>query len=200
MVPGPCEGSYFHYGYNSERGICEQFKYGGCLGKPMNAYQLMYDKLLQEITTSSRQLRSAMMCVLKMTSSWCSLTSVSSPSSRDPGKKDIFCLWEGISFHSCLSAGNFTRYGYDKETETCEEFNYGGCKGDIDAFICVWLLSFSFIILIIQETSTASCQCLSVKIVVRTAAAQGRCVFYQGESIIRRETSNCLQGPGTLPG
>ena len=31
--------------------------------------------------------------------------------------------------HSCFSAGNFTRYGYDKETETCEEFNYGGCKG-----------------------------------------------------------------------
>ena len=40
-------------------------------------------------------------------------------------------------YHSCISAGNFTRYGYDKETETCEEFNYGGCKGDIDAFICV---------------------------------------------------------------
>ena len=34
--------------------------------------------------------------------------------------------------HSCFSAGNFTRYGYDKETETCEEFNYGGCKGDND--------------------------------------------------------------------
>ena len=33
MVPGPCEGSYFHYGYNPERGICEQFKYGGCLGE-----------------------------------------------------------------------------------------------------------------------------------------------------------------------
>ena len=32
MVPGPCEGSYFHYGYNRDRGICEQFKYGGCLG------------------------------------------------------------------------------------------------------------------------------------------------------------------------
>ena len=31
-----------------------------------------------------------------------------------------------------FSAGNFTRYGYDKETETCEEFNYGGCKGGID--------------------------------------------------------------------
>ena len=28
-----------------------------------------------------------------------------------------------------FSAGNFTRYGFDKETETCEEFNYGGCKG-----------------------------------------------------------------------
>ena len=31
-----------------------------------------------------------------------------------------------------FSAGNFTRYGYDKETETCEEFNYGGCKGGIN--------------------------------------------------------------------
>ena len=33
MVPGPCEGTYFNYGYNPDRGICEQFKYGGCLGR-----------------------------------------------------------------------------------------------------------------------------------------------------------------------
>ena len=26
-------------------------------------------------------------------------------------------------------AGNFTRWGYNKDTELCEEFNYGGCKG-----------------------------------------------------------------------
>ena len=26
-------------------------------------------------------------------------------------------------------AGNFTRFGYNKDTEQCEEFNYGGCKG-----------------------------------------------------------------------
>ena len=26
-------------------------------------------------------------------------------------------------------AGNFSRWGYNTETEACEEFNYGGCKG-----------------------------------------------------------------------
>ena len=31
------------------------------------------------------------------------------------------------TFETC--AGNFTRWGYNKETEQCEEFNYGGCKG-----------------------------------------------------------------------
>ena len=25
--------------------------------------------------------------------------------------------------------GNFTRFGYNKETGECEEFDYGGCKG-----------------------------------------------------------------------
>ena len=87
MVPGPCEGSYFHYGYNSERGICEQFKYGGCLGKIITTEHPMYCKFLQEITTSSRQSRSVMKCVLKMTSSWCWRTSASSRSSRDHGEK-----------------------------------------------------------------------------------------------------------------
>ena len=57
-------------------------------------------------------------------------------------------FWDDAIFcHSCLSAGNFTRYGYDKETETCEEFNYGGCKGDasnIQVTIYIYiLLSFS---------------------------------------------------------
>ena len=33
----------------------------------------------------------------------------------------------------CL--GNFTRWGYNQETETCEEFNYGGCKGNLNSFL-----------------------------------------------------------------
>ena len=33
IVPGPCEGYYQKFGYNKETGSCEQFKYGGCLGK-----------------------------------------------------------------------------------------------------------------------------------------------------------------------
>ena len=44
--------------------------------------------------------------------------------------------------HSCLSAGNFTRFGYDKETETCEEFNYGGCKGDIRNIHVTYIFSY----------------------------------------------------------
>ena len=33
----------------------------------------------------------------------------------------------------CL--GNFTRWGYNKETEVCEEFNYGGCNGNLNSFL-----------------------------------------------------------------
>lgn len=32
-------------------------------------------------------------------------------------------------------AGNFTRWGYNKDTEQCEEFNYGGCKGNLNSFL-----------------------------------------------------------------
>ena len=32
-------------------------------------------------------------------------------------------------------AGNFTRWGYNRETEQCEEFNYGGCKGNRNSFL-----------------------------------------------------------------
>ncbi len=27
------------------------------------------------------------------------------------------------------------RYGYNQETETCEEFTYGGCKGNRNSFL-----------------------------------------------------------------
>ena len=35
-----------------------------------------------------------------------------------------------FKFYVLLSAGNFTRWGYNQETEECEEFDYGGCKGE----------------------------------------------------------------------
>ena len=87
MVPGPCEGSYFHYGYNPERGICEQFKYGGCLGELLlRKLQMHYWVAPQETTTSSKQSRSATKCALKTTSSWCWQTNASSPLNRVHGE------------------------------------------------------------------------------------------------------------------
>ena len=87
MVPGPCEGSYFHYGYNPERGICEQFKYGGCLGELLlMKLQMHYWVAPQETTTSSKQSRSATKCALKTTSNWCWQTNASSPSNRGHGE------------------------------------------------------------------------------------------------------------------
>ena len=47
--------------------------------------------------------------------------------------------------HSCFSAGNFTRFGYDKETETCEEFNYGGCKGDISNIQVTYIITYFYL-------------------------------------------------------
>lgn len=31
--------------------------------------------------------------------------------------------------------GNFTRWGFNKEGKTCEEFNYGGCKANGNNFL-----------------------------------------------------------------
>ena len=53
--------------------------------------------------------------------------------------------------HSCFSAGNFTRYGYDKETETCEEFNYGGCKGDNNDIQLAYMFSYMYSLLLYFE-------------------------------------------------
>ena len=107
MVPGPCEGSYFHYGYNPERGICEQFKYGGCLGElVLKNLQMHYWVAPQETTTSSKQSRSATKCALKTTSSWCWQTNASSPLNRVHGEISahlcFFSILLDISANLCL--------------------------------------------------------------------------------------------------
>lgn len=34
-----------------------------------------------------------------------------------------------------LCQGNFTRWYYDKSSQTCSTFNYGGCKGNKNNFL-----------------------------------------------------------------
>ena len=125
MVPGPCEGSYFHYGYNSERGICEQFKYGGCLGKILTTRSSpsivnFFIRKQQQVQDDRGVRWSLCWKWLQADADWQVRTAHRAWSLVIPVEPNLIAVF---------SAGNFTRYGFDKETETCEEFNYGGCKG-----------------------------------------------------------------------
>eukprot|EP00094_Tigriopus_californicus_P005670 TCALIF_05465-PA protein Name:"Similar to Ppn Papilin (Drosophila melanogaster)" AED:0.16 eAED:0.17 QI:0/0/0/0.82/0.81/0.82/34/0/2463 len=52
-------------------------------------------------------------------------------------------------------AGNFTRWGYNQEIEECEEFTFGGCKGNMNAF-----LTQEECVNSCQETGTSRDACL----------------------------------------
>ena len=141
MVPGPCEGSYFHYGFNSDRGICEQFKYGGCLGEATSTLQWNCNSLISGNNNKFKTNEECDDTCVENEFKMLLLDKCEQPIEEGPWYVLLDSdptLLHGIFLYKSLnvfSAGNFTRFGYDKESETCEEFNYGGCKGNYNSFM-----------------------------------------------------------------
>ncbi|KAJ6638506.1 Papilin, partial [Pseudolycoriella hygida] len=91
-IHGPCTGYYPSFYYDSDRNMCSQFVYGGCLGNN-NRFETI--EACQEL------------CVVDKTSPPCE-----QPVDEGP------------------CHGSFESWYFDKESDTCRQFYFGGCKGN----------------------------------------------------------------------
>lgn len=120
-IHGPCTGYYPVYYYDSDRNTCSQFIYGGCLGNTNRFETIEECQKLCQVDESLRKL----------------------------GRAPILHYWkfiENFFFHFPSSApceqpveagkchGQFERWAYDKEQDTCTRFAYTGCKGNKNHF------------------------------------------------------------------
>ncbi|CAF0851289.1 unnamed protein product [Brachionus calyciflorus] len=105
MEIGPCRGLIKRFYFNKTSQKCEEFNYGGCKGNKNNFLSL-------------HECRSG--CELGASNSQNELTTeelCSKPKETGPCR------------------GLFTRYYFNKQNKQCEEFFYGGCKGNENNFL-----------------------------------------------------------------
>uniref|UniRef100_A0A8C8RWY5 Tissue factor pathway inhibitor n=1 Tax=Pelusios castaneus TaxID=367368 RepID=A0A8C8RWY5_9SAUR len=106
---GPCKAIHTRYYFNIQTQRCEVFEYGGCDG---NANNFMTLKECQET------------CVV-------SEYSVKKRRGRFKKEKPDFCFLEE---DPGFCRGYISRYFYNKESQQCEKFKYGGCLGNQNNF------------------------------------------------------------------
>ncbi|XP_074857397.1 tissue factor pathway inhibitor isoform X2 [Carettochelys insculpta] len=106
---GPCKAIYIRYYFNIQTQQCEAFQYGGCKGNENNFITL---EACQET------------CVVS-----------ESPVKKEQGRfrkgKPEFCYLEQ---DPGICRGYISRYFYNKESQQCEKFKYGGCLGNQNNF------------------------------------------------------------------
>ncbi|XP_073162229.1 tissue factor pathway inhibitor isoform X5 [Lepidochelys kempii] len=106
---GECKAIYTRYYFNIQTRQCEMFEYGGCHGNENNFITL---EECQE------------MCVV-------SEVLVKKTRGRFKKEKPDFCFMEQ---DPGICRGYFSRYFYNKESQQCEKFKYGGCLGNQNNF------------------------------------------------------------------
>ncbi|NXX80477.1 TFPI1 inhibitor, partial [Urocolius indicus] len=107
---GPCKAIHMRFYFNIQSHECEIFEYGGCHGNENNFLTL------EECQKT---------CVV--TGQYPFSCSPVSSSFASPN----FCFHEK---DPGVCRGYFSRYFYNKETELCEVFKYGGCLGNQNNF------------------------------------------------------------------
>ena len=102
---GPCKGRLSRFYFNSTTGHCEPFIYGGCGGNANNF------KTVEE----------------------CKANCGAQQSSQTKGQKskEEICN-QNYDTGKCF--GYFRKYYFNSATGQCEEFTYGGCKGNENNF------------------------------------------------------------------
>ncbi|XP_053128360.1 tissue factor pathway inhibitor [Hemicordylus capensis] len=108
-VRGPCKAIHTHYYFNIQTHQCEIFDYGGCEGNENNF------STLQE-------------CQEK-----CIVADLPEKKRRAgfQTEKPPYCLLES---DPGICRGLISRYFYNKESQQCEKFKYGGCLGNQNNF------------------------------------------------------------------
>ncbi|NXH38991.1 TFPI1 inhibitor, partial [Dicaeum eximium] len=109
---GPCKAIHIRYFFNIKSRKCEVFEYGGCHGNENNFLTL---EECQEKCVATGQY----------------------PSSYPPTNSSFAAGKPDFCFHAQepgVCRGYFTRYFYNKETQVCEAFKYGGCLGNQNNF------------------------------------------------------------------
>ncbi|KAM6467542.1 tissue factor pathway inhibitor isoform 1-T1 [Liasis olivaceus] len=106
---GPCKALHPRYHFDIQTRRCESFNFGGCKGNENNFLTL---KECQE------------KCIIKDLSE-------KRKKSRHNNEKPSFCLLEN---DPGVCRGLISRYFYNKESQQCEKFQYGGCLGNQNNF------------------------------------------------------------------
>ncbi|NWW99387.1 TFPI1 inhibitor, partial [Caloenas nicobarica] len=104
---GPCKAIHMRYYFNIQSLECEIFEYGGCHGNENN------------------------FLTLEECQKTCVVTGHSKASISNSWEKPNFCFHEK---DPGICRGYFSRYFYNKETNVCEVFKYGGCLGNQNNF------------------------------------------------------------------
>uniref|UniRef100_A0A158R5U1 Papilin n=1 Tax=Syphacia muris TaxID=451379 RepID=A0A158R5U1_9BILA len=108
-IPGPCSGKHERYYYNQRTRSCEIFQYGGCLGNSNNF------RLLSECRNRCEIPNMQQMESLRIAD----------------GSKPWLCM---LPKEVGRCRASFIQYYYDKESNQCVEFIYGGCEGNQNRF------------------------------------------------------------------
>nr|XP_056717337.1 tissue factor pathway inhibitor [Euleptes europaea] len=106
---GPCKALHSRYHFSMQTQHCELFDYGGCEGNENN------------------------FLTLEECQATCLVPDLPKKKKRTRFKKEkpSFCLLEN---DPGICRGLISRYFYNKETQLCEKFMYGGCLGNQNNF------------------------------------------------------------------
>ncbi|XP_015681881.1 tissue factor pathway inhibitor isoform X2 [Protobothrops mucrosquamatus] len=106
---GPCKALHTRYHFNIHTRHCESFNFGGCQGNENNFLTLeecQQTCVIKDLPGKRKKLR-----IKKEKPAFCLLE-------NDPG----------------ICRGLIPRYFYNKESQQCEKFQYGGCLGNQNNF------------------------------------------------------------------
>lgn len=122
---GPCRANIPSYSYDAATGRCQSFLYSGCLG-------------------NANRFSSEEECLARCSSDLAAAASVS-------GRSRILSTRQGLApaglndkpAHCLLHAksgpcrGSRPRYFYDRHTDQCKRFTFGGCRGNANNFVSI---------------------------------------------------------------